>query len=772
MSTSNPARSQQRSVLLMILVAMLAIGASGCKTLIDALLFSPYITTNKLPNGTVGIAYSAKVNANDDLGANWFITGGQLPPGLLFDDSRISGTPTVGGTFNFEVTVITPNVNSEIDHDDSKGFTVLILDVTTQTLPEGNANQAYGPFALGATGLVGTPSWAIASGNLPAGISLTGAGVLSGTPTSGGTFPFTVKVTDQDAPPRSKTRDLSLLVLNPVPMAALLSPSSAAEGGPSFNLIVDGSNFVPTSVVTWNATDRPTIYVSAIQLIAAIPASDFSTSGTASVAVRNQPPHGGVSSSLSFDVAPASSSSLVPERVSVDTQSNQANGPSSRPSVSASGRFIAFQSLASNLVPGDSNQVSDIFLRDTCRKAAPECIPSTVRVSLANDGSEPIGASFSPSISGDGRYVVFTSLADNLVGKDKNSSADIFLRDTCIGAAGECWPSTSLVSVDNASVQANSSSDFGKVSSSGRFVAFVSAADNLIVEDTNLREDVFVRDTCIGAAEPCSQSTSRVSVSADGLQVDGASTMPALSADGRYVAFVSNASNIVPGAKAEGSEVFLRDTCLGTEEHCAPSTIGVSVTDAGVPGDGPSLHPAISPDGRFVAFLSTASNLGATGSTLARQIFLRDTCTGTTNGCRPSTVHISASADDGESEAGGSAPAISLEGRYVAFVSAVSHLVPDDTNQWVDAFIHDTCLVTPAYIKATWRLSRSRLGADADADTLTLALTPNGRVLAFTSTASNLVPGDTNGAEDVFVISATACAPAYVGSHSKPYRTH
>jgi hypothetical protein len=165
------------------------------------------------------------------------------------------------------------------------------------------------------------------------------------------------------------------------------------------------------------------------------------------------------------------------------------------------------------------------------------------------------------------------------------------------------------------------------------------------------------------------------------------------------------------------------------------------------------LHPAISPDGRFVAFLSTFSELGARGDILARQIFLRDTCLGTTNACRPSTMHISASADDRGDDAGGSAPAISAEGRYVAFVSAASHLVPGDANQRVDAFVHDTCLASTACIKATWLLSRGRLGAEADADTLALALTPDGGILAFASPASNLVPGDTNDAEDVFVIS-------------------
>ena len=757
MTIPGSARSNHKSIVLMILVMMLATGASGCGAFLEFLLFSPEITTKKLPNGTVGVAYSAKVEASGDLGATWSISGGHLPPGLKFDDARISGTPTVGGSFNFEVLVTT--FSSNVINEDRRRFTVLVLDVTTQPLPDGNANQSYGPLTLGVIGQVGNPSWAIASGNLPDGISLTTPGVLAGVPTTGGTYPFSVKVTDQDAPPRSKIRDLSLLVLNPVPMPAVLSPSAAAGSGPSFELVVNGSNFVTTSVVTWNSADRPTTYVNATQVRAAIPASDIAEGGRASVAVRNPAPQGGVSNTLAFDVAPASTSSLLAERVSVDTQGNQANGPSGRPSLSAGGRFIAFESLASNLVPGDSNGVSDIFLRDTCRKAAPGCIPSTVRVSLPNGGSEANGASFGASISGDGRYIVFTSLADNLVGQDRNSSADIFLRDTCIGASGECRPSTALVSVDNAGLQANARSDFGRISGSGRFVAFVSAADNLIVEDTNHSEDVFVRDTCAGVSEPCSPATSRASLGPNGSQADGASGMATLSADGRYVAFVSNAPSLAPGVKSAGTQVFLRDTCAGTRELCAPSTIAVSITDAGVPGDGPSLHPAISSDGRFIAFLSMSSNLGRTGANLSRQIFLRDTCKGTTYACRPSTIHIAASADEREGEDGVSAPAVSAAGRYVAFVSAASRLVPDDTNQRADAFVHDTCLASTACIKATWRLSRGRHGAEPDADMLALALTPDGRVLAFTSRASNLVPGDSNGEEDVFVISAREAGP-------------
>jgi len=185
----------------------------------------------------------------------------------------------------------------------------------------------------------------------------------------------------------------------------------------------------------------------------------------------------------------------------------------------------------------------------------------------------------------------------------------------------------------------------------------------------------------------------------------------------------------------------------------------VSLANDGSEPNDASFVPAISGDGRYVVFTSQADNLVGTDRNSAADIFLRDTCIGATSECRPSTMLISASADESADEA--SAPALAAEGRYVDFVSASSHLVPDDANQRTDAFVHDTCMASTACIKATWRLSRGRLGVEADADILALALTPDGRALAFTSTASNLVPGDTNGAKDVFVISAREDGPDF-----------
>jgi len=723
----------------LILVATLATAASGCGHFLDYVLFSPYITTEKLPNGTVGVAYDGKVNANSDLGADWYITGGQLPPGLLFRDSHISGTPTVGGTFKFEVTVSTHT--TEVPDSDSKTYTVLILDVTTQTLPDGFANESYGPFPLESIGYVGIPSWSIISGNLPAGLSLTSAGVLAGTPTSAGTFSFSVKVTDQGVPARSKIRDLSLNVLNPAPMSASLSPNSVASGDPSFQLVVSGSHFVRTSAVTWNGEDRPTTYVTSTQLVAAIPASDLLTSGMASIAVRNPAPQGGLSNRLAFDVGPASSSSFVAERVSVDTLGNQANGPSGRPSVSANARYVAFESSATNLVDFDQNAASDIFVRDTCRNAGSACKPSTIRVSMASDNSEANGASYWPAISGDGRYVAFVSAASNLVPEDNNSVKDIFLRDTCIGANKDCMPSTFRVSVGTFSSESNGASDSPLLSATARYVAFSSQASNLVDGDFNQVEDIFLFDSCLRASGPCSPSTIRISLNDQGSEFQEPSTAPTFSSDGRFVTFIVEVSQVI--------QAYLRDTCLSVSQACVPTT-QLILAERGAYS--PSVRPAISANGRFLTLVSAEASSSNTKPDRTGKIMVQDTCHGAeTPLCVATNIPVADTSQDSGRDDLKQGAIVSNSGRYVAFISRASNLVPDDRNQFIDVFVSDTCFALAACIPATWRISRGKGGLEADADSTDLAISPDGKVIAFATAATTLDPRDTNGVSDVFV---------------------
>jgi Tol biopolymer transport system component len=226
------------------------------------------------------------------------------------------------------------------------------------------------------------------------------------------------------------------------------------------------------------------------------------------------------------------------ERVSVDSFGTEGDGTSLLPSISGDGRHVAFESVATNLVSGDSNQSEDVFVRD--RQGG-----TTERVSLGSSGEEGDDNSGSPSITADGRYVAFESLAMNLVSGDTNGAQDIFVRDRQGGT-------TERVSVDSSGAQGNSSSYSPAISADGRYVAFYSLADNLVDGDTNVQWDVFVHDRQSGMTE-CA------SLDSLGNQADGNSDDPAISADGRYVVFKSEARNLVSGDTNMRQDVFLRD---------------------------------------------------------------------------------------------------------------------------------------------------------------------------------------------------------------------
>src|SRR5258708_3372263 len=225
-------------------------------------------------------------------------------------------------------------------------------------------------------------------------------------------------------------------------------------------------------------------------------------------------------------------------RVNVDSAGAQANADSYRPSISGDGRFVAFQSGASNLVPGDTNSFWDVFVHDYQTGA-------TERVSVATGGAEGNGDSAKPSISCDGRYVAFQSGATNLVsGAIPNQ---IYLRDRQAGT-------TELVSVSTGGAPANSSCfNFPpSISGDGRYVAFWSAASNLVPGDTNDTSDIFVRDRQAGTTE-------RVTLDSAGVQANDLSGYLSISADGRFVEFSSRATNLVPGDTNGVWDVFVHD---------------------------------------------------------------------------------------------------------------------------------------------------------------------------------------------------------------------
>src|SRR6476661_8118752 len=288
-------------------------------------------------------------------------------------------------------------------------------------------------------------------------------------------------------------------------------------------------------------------------------------------------------------------------RVSVDSAGNQANGFSNAYSISANGRFVAFQSQASNLVPGDTNNQSDIFVRDLLTN-------TTTRVSVDSAGNPGNSPSNNSAISADGRFVAFQSYASNLVPGDTNNKNDIFVRDLSTNT-------TTRASVDSAGFQGNSDSLLPSISADGRFVAFTSFASNRLPGDTNNRDNIFVRDLS-------TNTTTRVSVDSAGTPGNSDSFISAISADGRFVAFQSQASNLVPGDTNNffnQAKIFVRDLSTNT-------TTRVSVNSAAARGqyDDALFGPLISADGRFVAFSSGASNLVPGDTNNATDVFVSD----------------------------------------------------------------------------------------------------------------------------------------------------
>ncbi|MPV87021.1 hypothetical protein GCU85_09820 [Cardiobacteriales bacterium ML27] len=284
-------------------------------------------------------------------------------------------------------------------------------------------------------------------------------------------------------------------------------------------------------------------------------------------------------------------------RVNVDSLGTEGDRDSFSSSISADGRYVAFQSFATNLVAGDTNGNADIFVHDTQTGV-------TTRVSVDSVGTEADSYSQTPSISADGRYVAFTSTATNLVAGDTNGNTDIFVHDTQTGV-------TTRVNVDSVGTEGDNGSYNPSISADGRYVAFYSSATNLVAGDTNGVADIFVHDTQTG-------NTTRVSVDSVGTEGDGLSQSPSISADGRYVAFTSNATNLVAGDTNGTLDIFVHDTQTGV-------TTRVSVDSNDIEGDSYSTGPSISADGRYVAFESYATNLVAGDTNNAGDVFFTAT---------------------------------------------------------------------------------------------------------------------------------------------------
>jgi hypothetical protein len=412
------------------------------------------------------------------------------------------------------------------------------------------------------------------------------------------------------------------------------------------------------------------------------------------------------------------------ERVSVSSEGMQGNEGSTNPSISADGRYVVFESYASNLVIGDTYlcvyfNCADIFLHD--RQTG-----ETTRVSVASDGTQGDGESYNATISDDGRYVAFTSGASNLVVGDTNDISDVFVRDLETSV-------TTRVSVASDGTQGDGYSFGGSFSADVRYLTFSSSSSNLVVGDTNGFWDVFVHDRETSV-------TTRISVNSDGTQGDRDSSDSTISADGRYSTFSSSSSNLVVGDTNGFWDVFVHDRVTG-------ETSRVSVSSEGNQANSYSEVNSISANGRFITFKSYASNLvdGDTAMCYFRpsyyncsDIFVHDRETG-------ETTRVSVASDGTQADRDSSGATISADGRYVVFSSAASNLVVGDTNGDGDVYLHDR--VTGE----TTRVSLANDGTQGNYGSEGGSISADGRYVMFVSSSTNLVVGDTNNTYDVFV---------------------
>ena len=347
------------------------------------------------------------------------------------------------------------------------------------------------------------------------------------------------------------------------------------------------------------------------------------------------------------------------EIVSLDSAGHQANDHSWWTAVSADGRFVAFESTASNLVAGDTNGWGDVFVRDRQSR-------TTERVSVDSAGGEGSRGGGVPAISADGRFVCFLSDSPDLVPNDTNGRWDAFLRDRLAGT-------TVRVSTRPDGVQGNGDAWTASISADGQVVLFASTASNLVPEDPNQSMDAIVRDLRLDTIEVASLGT-------NGVHGNGWSNVPTISPDGRYVAFVSNSTNlgfdVVPGI----AHVYVKDRRTGVLEIA-------SVADDGRQGNGKCDRPTLSADGRTVAFESEASNLVPSDTNHAVDVFVRDLDAGTTE--RASVASDGSEGQPTSDWLTSNGPSISADGRRVVFTSPAANLVPDDSNGLWDVFLRD-----------------------------------------------------------------------------------
>ncbi len=631
-----------------------------------------------------------------------------------------------------------------------------------------------------------------------------------------------VQIVVINPPPNGGTSNtVSLNVTNLVPNLLSLSPAVAQAGTTTPTAVtVSGIGFVTNSTVMINGAPHATVFGNSTQIQTTLTAADLAAGGVDQVQVFSPGPGGGTSNPLTFAVDPSDSAGL-PVLVDLAPSGAQANNgvcgtpctsgvptlATAGPSASMTGEFVAFASNSTNLLSTVTqpnlltNGTSGIFYRDTClsgTSAGSSCVPKTLLITTGTGGNPANGPSSEPSLDSSGDDVAFTSTASNLVSYVTTpvGTRQVYWQPTCEtnSSSTACAPVLVSLSADGATA-GNGESYNPVISPDGQYVAFVSLATNLVsgVSVDGVTPQVYIRTICAGAI-PSTQTSSCVPTTylvstPDGVTPgDEPSSDPAISNTGLYVSFSSTATNLGPTAPNPGGaqEIFERATCVTTigtiSNSCVPVTNLISTPDGGATAaNGLSIQPAISPDGRFVAFASTATDFGI-ASAGTQQIYVFDTCINvvvtTPPTCTPSSPTLVSTPD---TSANPTTPANTLSenpslsvcsatttttgtcpgGVLIAFSSKATNLAPNVVNGIENVFVRSTCVdlssTTTACTPRTTLASQAGGSSPpaANGDSIIPAISGDGHAVAFISSANNLVGVDSNGLADVF-LSATS----------------
>jgi hypothetical protein len=359
-------------------------------------------------------------------------------------------------------------------------------------------------------------------------------------------------------------------------------------------------------------------------------------------------------SNFAFDIFVWNAITGEIERVSLSTGGAEPDLGCFSPDISADGRFVSFVSSAGTLV-ANGNYNSDVYVRD-------RLLGTTVQASVDSNETPGNGSSTAAAISDDGRFVAFSSYANNLVASDTNGRSDVFLRDIWLGT-------TERLSVDTLGIQGNGDSSSPDISGDGFYTCFNSTASNLDVGDTNGAADIFVAHRVTGGI-------ARISISTFGGEADKSSLSPSISQFGNLIAYYSYATNLVPGDMNAEIDIFVRDLATGTTERASVAYDGSEANDL-------SLLGVISSSGQHVVYSSMATNLvpGGTNSGVWHS-YQFDRYTGLVQ-------HLSRNSNGQEGNGHSWTPSIDGQGVQAVFSSDATNLIASDSNGTQDIFVRE-----------------------------------------------------------------------------------